>query len=254
MFDYFDEESFRRVVPTALDSDPLPAGKVFDAVLDPWMQPIGGLTGPNYTHLVYREGPGHAQTRVFTQYANNRDFVPHDEYIRLIQSAFRIRQDLICRTVKRLVSHGLSPLGYIALHRRQGDTVHLEQYDDPSATEAAEFVAPLVRNKTVLVLTDTYDHGLLVKLRERAGAARVVCWANQKWQGDDLVFAAQVDMLAAVAASEFIGSRLSTFSTGIVRWRTQAGTHKVGQPVYFTQAWDPGYEGWVSPGAEGTYL
>jgi len=253
MFDYYDEDSFRRVIPATLDSDPLLDGKVFYPDKDPWALPIEQLTGPDYTHLVYKEGPGHIATRVFTQYAAVENFKPHEDYVRLIQNAFRLRQDVICKTIERLVSYDLSPLSYVALHRRQGDTVNIQSYN-VSATAAAQHVADLVRNKTVLVVTDTYEPDFLEQLRKLSGAYRVVCWADKKWEGDDSVFAAQIDMLAAVGAREFIGSPSSTFSTGIIRWRTQAGTHRVGEPVHFTEQYSPGYEGWPSPGARGTYF
>jgi len=253
MFNYYDEESFRRVIPTALDSDPLPPGAVFNPDKDPWEQPIGKLTGPQYTHLVYQEGPGHIATRVFAQFANVVNLVPHEFYIRLVQNAFRIRQDIICRTIARLVKYRLSPKSYVALHRRRGDTINIDMYN-VSSRATVKHVAPVVRGKTVLVLTDTHEQRFLDQLRDAGGAARVVSWADRTWEGEDQVYSAQVDMLAAVGASTFIGSPSSTFSTGIVRWRTQAGTHKVGDPVYFTEKYTPGYEGWPSPGAEGTYF
>jgi len=253
LFDYYDEATFRRVIPCALDSDPLPDGKAFAPEKNPWDLPIEELSGPDYAHLTYREGPGHMSTRVFAQYAAVKNFVPHEDYIRLIESAFRLREDLLCRAIGRLVSYRLSPLSYVALHRRRGDTVKIDMYN-VSSRAAAEYVAPVVRGKTVLVVTDTYEPKFLADLSAVGGAARVVCWADEKLAGDDLVYAAQVDMLAAVGAKEFIGSPASTFSTGIIRWRLQAGTHRVGDPVYFTEKWTPGYEGWPSPGARGTYL
>jgi len=253
MFDYYDEESFRRVVPAALDSDPLPAGRVFIPDRDPWSMPIEQFNSLNHTHLIYRGGGEHIRTRVFGQFANDPALVPHGFYVSLVQRAFRLRWDLICRTVARLVAYGLSPLDYVAVHRRRGDSVNIAGYN-VIARAAAEHIAPLVRNKTVLVVTDTYEPNFLRDLRNVSGAARVVCWADRRWTGDDEVYATQVDMLAAVAARTFIASPASTFSTGIVRWRVQAGTHKLGDPVHFTKLNEVGYAGWPSPGAKGTFL
>merc|ERR1719195_2453656 len=120
--------------------------------------------------------------------------------------------------------------------------------------EAVHHVAPFVRNQTVLVLTDTLEPDLVKSLKEVAGAKRVVTWAADQREGPEEMYAAQVDMLAAVPAKHFIGTPLSTFSTGIIRWRTQAGTHKIGHPVEFTKHFSPGFDGWASPGERGTWF
>mmetsp|Transcript_95123 Transcript_95123/g.188441 ORF Transcript_95123/g.188441 Transcript_95123/m.188441 type:complete len:406 (-) Transcript_95123:151-1368(-) len=254
LFDYYDEDNFRSFIPTMLDSDPLPVGEVFTANYDPWTISMETLTGSQHAHLVYPGGMKHLNTRVFSQYADDKEFTPHAEYVKLIGHAFRVRRDLMCLTIKRLMAFDLVPFEYVALHRRRGDTVGLERYG-VSAAETAEHVRELVQNRTVLVLTDTHEPNFLELLTKVSGASRVVTWADRTWYGDERVYNAQIDMLAAVPASAFIGSKLSTFSTGIVRWRTQAGTHKVGSPVYWTSSsWVPGYEGWESPGARGTYL
>jgi len=254
LFDYYDEENFRSFIPTMLDSDPLPAGEVFTANNDPWTTPMETLTGPQHTHLIYPGGLDHLSTRVFSQYANDKEFIPHAEYVKLIENVFRVRRDLICLTIKRLMAFDLLPFEYVALHRRRGDTVNLDGYR-VSAEDTAKHVKELVQNRTVLVITDSYEPSFIKLLREVSGASRVVTWADRTWHGDEEVFNAQIDMLAAVPAKDFIGSQLSTFSTGIVRWRTQAGTHRVGTPLHWTSgAWDPGYEGWSSPGASGTFL
>lgn len=265
LFDYYDEGSFRRVVPSMLDAEAVPcsAEPCFFPTADPFKQPLEEL---NHTNIVYKEGPEHQDTRVFAQYAGlDRVLSPIGEYVRLIESAFRVRWPIICRAAARLVSHGLAPLGYVAIHWRRGDflSAYFSESNNPEMHQKLEpkvvaaHVEPLVRNRTVLILTDDYDGAtreLIHELHALSGAARVICWADAERHGEEAVFGAQIDMLSAVAAEQFIGSPLSTFSTGIIRWRKQAGTHAVGRPVHFVAEYDPGHDGWNAIGAPGTYL
>lgn len=125
-----------------------------------------------------------------------------------------------------------------------------------SNDKVVNHVAPAVKGQTVLVLTDTYDSEFLEKLVSVAGAVRVVCWANKTVTGFDKAFSPQLDMLSAVPAAKFFASPLSTFSWGILRWRVQAGSHKIGSPlnfIYKTAPYDPD-GGFNSPGAPGTWL
>lgn len=259
LFDYYDEASFRRIIPTMNWTEPLepPEGMYYakpENVLR-GSEPITNLSvSEQYRHIVFKGGE--QKLRLLHQYAARKEFQPHSSYVHLIESAFRLRQDLLCRAALRLENYGLKPMQYVALHMRRGD---LETYypklgkDLRSTEEIAKSVSGVIKNQTVLVLTDTYDEKFLSALQTIGGATRVVCWANLRRAGDDDVYNAQIDMLSAVPASKFIATPMSTFSTGIVRWRVQAGTHKIGQPVYFVIPFNVMGD-WDSPGAEDTWL
>mmetsp|Transcript_111127 Transcript_111127/g.202022 ORF Transcript_111127/g.202022 Transcript_111127/m.202022 type:complete len:449 (-) Transcript_111127:50-1396(-) len=261
LFDYYDEASFRHIIPTMNSSEPLePTQNIYYANKENILEgpaPVTKMNGAEHMHIVFKGGD--AEVRLMHQYAAWDDFQPHKDYVQLIESAFRIRQDIICRAVMRLQSHGLQPFGYVALHMRLGDFLEHAYYKDKkdlvSSENVAKFVSEVVKGQTVLVITDQYDPQLLSDLRTIGGAKRVVCWANLNFTGEDDVYDAQIDMLSAVPASTFIASPFSTFSTGIVRWRVQAGTHKVGQPLHSVMPFNFTAPGdFTSPGAAGTWL
>lgn len=145
----------------------------------------------------------------------------------------------------------------MAIHRRRGDfDGGYNKGDILSNDFVARHLEPMVQGKTVLILTDTHDKDFEEKLLSISHATRVVCWAGKKRFGADLAFAPQVDMLAAVPATAFIGTPVSTFSYGIIRWRVQAGTHKKGTPLSWVipHASVGGDGDWNSPGAPETYF
>eukprot|EP00930_Biecheleria_cincta_P043636 TRINITY_DN2994_c0_g1_i4.p1 TRINITY_DN2994_c0_g1~~TRINITY_DN2994_c0_g1_i4.p1 ORF type:complete len:443 (+),score=48.48 TRINITY_DN2994_c0_g1_i4:114-1331(+) len=256
MFSYYDERSFKMVIPSMLASDPLP-------VPDDIFQPEHSfLADPpenfSQSNLVYTE-----RTRSLGQYAGDKHLVPHEDYVRLIQSALRIRWDLLQRAADRLEEYGLEPGKYVCLHRRRGDfDAFYWKTTVPgmlSNDKVVNHVAPAIKGQTVLVLTDLYDSDFLDKLVSVAGAARVVCWTNKTVTGFDKAFSPQLDMLSAVPAAKFFASPISTFSWGILRWRIQAGWHKVGSPLNFIGSTEP-YTPFEpdgranSPGATGTWF
>jgi len=253
LFAYYDERSFKKVIPSVLASAPL-------LPQDTWAPPENMiLHNPgDYTqlNLVYssKRGP----TRNLWQYAADKHLVPHNRYVQLIESALRVRSDLLDRAAKLLEEHGLEPGKYVAIHRRRGDfdqgyNKGMRILDDDFV---AKYVEPMVKGRTVLIVTDVPDKDFEDKLLRISNATRVVCWAGKERFGADLAFAPQVDMLAAVPASSFIGTPVSTFSYGIIRWRVQAGTHKKGTPLSWVtpDVRVGGDDDWNSPGAAETYL
>eukprot|EP00931_Biecheleriopsis_adriatica_P089808 TRINITY_DN63888_c0_g1_i1.p1 TRINITY_DN63888_c0_g1~~TRINITY_DN63888_c0_g1_i1.p1 ORF type:complete len:397 (-),score=62.05 TRINITY_DN63888_c0_g1_i1:49-1239(-) len=257
LFDYYDEASFRRVVPVILETDPLPSpATAFFPTKMPVEIPIE--TYDNETNVVYKSGWG-VGSRVFWQYASEKSLQPHALYVNLIQTAFKVRWNILCGAARRLEKAGLTPGDFVAMHRRvwefktYGKDLDGRQLKtDPESI--VRHIAPIVNGETVLVLTDRRDPELEAMLVSLGGAKRVVCWTGEQREGDDKIFDAEMDMLSAVAAKEFIGSPMSTFTTGIIRWRVQAGTHKIGSPVHFTDNFHYLDNAWNSPGAHGTVL
>ena len=68
---------------------------------------------------------------------------------------------------------------------------------------------------TVLIVSDVYDEALLEGCRRQGWTT--VCWA-QRHPGDPKL-AGILDMLCCCLAWRFVGTRLSTFSSGIMQWR-----------------------------------
>eukprot|EP00931_Biecheleriopsis_adriatica_P033655 TRINITY_DN19522_c0_g1_i2.p1 TRINITY_DN19522_c0_g1~~TRINITY_DN19522_c0_g1_i2.p1 ORF type:complete len:279 (-),score=42.04 TRINITY_DN19522_c0_g1_i2:91-927(-) len=241
-------------MPSILESDPLPNDETE-------FKPTQGLRKKSpdqfsQKNLVY------GAASVFLNYAADMNLVPHKTYVNLIQSALKIRWGLIRMAASRLEKYGLEPGQYVALHRRQGDFLkaYYKGRADIRADAMAKHVKPHVEGKTLLVLAepgtaDSEFSEFLIKLKTVAGASRVVCWVNENFTDRELDFGAQIDMLAAVPASKFIGSPVSTFSYGIIRWRVQAGWHKLGFPLLWTnKAPVGGSNDWNSPGSPGTYF
>jgi len=255
LFSYYDERSFKMVIPSMLDTDKTPTSDV----TYPTGANIFQKEPKEYSefNLVYKGGKDHLDLRAFGSYSSDSHLVPHQEYVSLIESAFRVRWELLQLAMSRLSANGLAPGQYVAIHRRRGDMDGIFKQFHPEVLDnsnVAKYLAPEIEGKQVLVVTDTYDAEFLKELKEVAHAARVVCWANETQTGDDQVFGAQIDMLSAVAAKTFIGTPGSTFSLGIIRWRVQSGWHKTGDPLKFLVPTAVSNEGWDSPGASGTYI
>lgn len=269
LFSYYDERSFKMVVPSLLDSDPTPHSEWKEPEVSVFVKEPKDYAEPN---LIYKGGREHSNLRALGAYAADQHLVPHEEYLSLIESAFKVRWDLLDRAMNRLSAHGLVPGQYVAIHRRRDDFDKAYNQENPGIMNneaVVRYVAPDIKGKTVLVITDTYDPDFLQKIKDIAGAERVVCWANEHVPGvanpeyhwrrdsegnDDEVYAPQTDMLAAVAAKTFIGTPHSTFSFGIVRWRVQSGWHKIGTPLKFLIPFTEGNSGWDTAGARGTYF
>ena len=204
IFDYFDEATFRSVVP-CVDYDPLAVLHQVTAPPPPAGAPSAG-GGEDRVQLVYRLF-GRVEAR-------------HRGWL---DRALRFRADLLAGAERRLAEHRLRGNEYVAIHVRRGDLQYTQVRQVPNET-IAQHLADTVRDRDVLLLSDEFDPGLVALLRERAGARRVVCWAQRLPPGPDQEgLAGVLDMLCAVPARHFVGTPLSTFSSGIVRLRRRAG-------------------------------
>ena len=119
-------------------------------------------------------------------------------------------------TMTLLQEHELEPGGYLAAHVRRGDF----QYPKMRYLSIDDIVEALLRHgadvaEKLLIVSDFYDEELLAACREQGW--EVVCWAT-KHTGDSRFFGV-LDMLSCCLGWRFVGTPLSTFSTGIIQWR-----------------------------------
>lgn len=226
IFDFYDEEHFKAVIPTVDyygadgklgDSDKKIEGEVFPvpkefSITDQvkTRKSLDELPVDKHWHFADSRGGG---TRIFEQYTELVDFQPKEVYIKLIHQAFRMRKDIVDKTIAMLLQHGLQPYGYNAIHVRRNEF----QYKDVrhvSIQKIFDHIKPYIRDQPLLIVSDEYSADL-IKIMERA-ASRVVMWkCDGKCAPDQL----SIDMLAGVPAKRFFGSPLSTFSAGIAQWR-----------------------------------
>ena len=213
LFDYFDEATFKAAVPV------MPPGT---RMRDEWEVPAS-LASINTVRLNRREY--HRQrdreswffprtTRMFGCFSsvlgsNSSDYA-------LLHQAFRLRPDLLDKATQLLQLHGLKPGGYLAAHVRRGDF----QQKVMRFLSVAEIVAALRSHGadaagTVLIVSDQYDEELLDACLRQGWEP--VCWATKS--DVDPRLSGVVDMLACCPAWRFVGTNLSTFSTGIIQWR-----------------------------------
>jgi hypothetical protein len=134
----------------------------------------------------------------------------------LMHRAFRVRADLLDKATQLLEVHGLKPGGFLAAHVRRGDF----QQKAMRYLSTAEVVKALHRHGadtagTLLIVSDAYDEELLDACRGRGWEP--VCWATE--HSGDAKLAGILDMLCCCLGWRFVGTRLSTFSTGIIQWR-----------------------------------
>lgn len=213
LFDFFDEAAFRAAVPV------LPSGTRFE---DEWEVPADlaaintvRLNKEAYLRQQDRESwyfPRSA--RMFGRFASVLGSEA-GQYA-LIHRAFRIRTDLIDKTMELLEDHGLTPGGYMAAHIRRGDF----QQKAMRGLSVHNVVEALRRHGadtagTVLIVSDAYDEELLNACRRQGWEP--VCWATKQAAGSRL--AGVLDMLCCCLGWRFVGTNLSTFSTGIIQWR-----------------------------------
>jgi len=194
LFDYFDEDAFSAAVPVA------------NTVR---------LNREEYLRQQDRESwyfP--SATRMFGWYASilgsyTRDYA-------LIHEAFRVRSDLLDRATQLLELHGLKPGGFLAAHVRRGDF----QYNAMRYLSIEEIIEALRKHgadasSSLLIVSDAYDEELLDACRQQGW--NPVCWATE--HSGDARLAGVLDMLTCCLAWRFVGTRLSTFSNGIIQWR-----------------------------------
>lgn len=213
LFDFFDEASFRAAVPV-LSSPP--------AATDEWQVParLGATNTVRLAWDAYREHEARSSwyfprtTRMFGPAAAVLGSDPR--LYRLLHRALRLRGDLVQTAVARLTEHGLQPGGFLAVHVRRGDFQYPAMRHLPN-----EAVVEAMRRHgadasgTVLVVSDAFEEDLLERCR-RAGW-NPVCWSAS--EGGEDPRAGVVDMLCCCLAWRFVGTPLSTFSSGIMQWR-----------------------------------
>ena len=212
IFDYFDEATFRSVVP-CMDYDPY---------MDLHQVTAKPATADGFiadkVQIIYRLF-GRVEPRHYGW----------------IHRALRFRTDILQKAERRLQQHQLTD--YDALHVRRGDFRYAGGAKTigtvPNDT-IAKHVRDTVKGRDLLLLSDEHDTGLIESLQREAGAKRVVCWSGEK-KKDEEGTEGLIDMLCAVPARDFVGTPTSTFSSGIVKLRQRAGTHT---RVLFTIPYD----------------
>lgn len=213
LFDFFDETAFRATVPVLSPGTPPE---------DEWEVPAYlaaintvRLKKAEYLRQQDRESWYFPRsTRMFGCYSSvlGSDTGNHA----LIHSAFRIRSDLLDTAMGLLAAHGLKPGGYLAAHVRRGDF----QQQAMRHLSTAKVIDALRRHGAdaagaVLIVSDAYDDELLDACR--AQGWETVCWATR--HSADARLSGVLDMLCCCLGWRFVGTSLSTFSTGIIQWR-----------------------------------
>jgi len=213
LFHYFDEAAFREAVPV------LPADTRRE---DEWEVPaeLASINTVRLNRGAFQSRQDHESwyfprtTRMFGCFSavlgsSGSDYA-------LLNRAFRLRPDLIDLATGLLQSNGLEPGGYLAAHVRRGDF----QPKVMRYLSTAEIVGALRGHGAdaagkVLIVSDEYDEALLDACRNEGWEP--VCWAGQP--SGDARLSGVLDMLACCPAWRFVGTNLSTFSTGIMQWR-----------------------------------
>jgi len=213
LFDYFDEAAFRAAVPV------LPSDTQID---DEWEVPAKlaafstiRLNREEYLRQQNRESWYFPKvTRMFGWFASVLGSDTGD--YALIHRAFRLRADLLDKASQLLEVHGLKPGGFLAAHVRRGDF----QYKDMRYLSTADIIEALRRHgadaaDSLLIVSDAYDEELLDACRNQGW--NTICWATDSTV--DAKLAGVLDMLCCCLGWRFVGTSLSTFSTGIIQWR-----------------------------------
>jgi len=213
LFDYFDEAAFRAAVPT------LPSATLME---DEWEVPAR-LAAVNTVRLrtdEFRRQQHRASwyfpktSRMFGVLATVLGSDP--ELYRLIHQAFRVRSDLLDLAMELLQDYGLQPGEFLAAHVRRGE------FERPTLRNlpVAAVIEALRRHGadaagSVLIVSDEYDEELLEACRRQGWEP--VCWSEQ--HAGDPKLSGVLDMLCCCLGWRFVGTPLSTFSTGIIQWR-----------------------------------
>ena len=213
LFDFYDERAFRAIVPIvssrarAKDEWEVPARLIaINSVR---------LKRQDYLQQDDRESWYFPRTaRMFGCLAGV--FGSHVELYGLVHKALRIRTDILDMAVALLQEHGLKPGGFLAAHVRRGDF----QYKNMRHLGIENVVDALRRHGAdaagrVLIVSDAYDEELLEGCRRQGW--HPICWAER--HRSDPKFSGVLDMLCCCLGWRFVGTRLSTFSTGIMQWR-----------------------------------
>lgn len=213
LFDYFDEDAFRAEVSV------LPS---VARVEDEWQVPedLAAINTVRLKRATFQRQQGREcwyfpkRTRMFGCYSS---VLGSDSSLyALVHRAFRIRTDLLDMAMELLQEHHLKPGGYLAAHVRRGDFQypamrHLSTFDivDALRSHGADAAGKL------LIVSDFYDGELLSACQKQGW--ETVCWATR--HTSDPKLSGVLDMLCCCLGWRFVGTRLSTFSTGIIQWR-----------------------------------
>jgi hypothetical protein len=243
LFDFFDEPSFCAAVPVlppCSDSS------------DEWDVPAH-LSAINTVRLKrddYLRQQDRASwyfprsTRMFGCMAGV--FGGDPELYSLVHRALRVRADLLDAAADLLEGHGLRPGGYLAVHVRRGDFQYrairhlgVDRVIEALRTHGADAAG------TLLIVSDAHDEALLEGCRKQGW--NPVCWA-ERHPGDPKL-AGMLDMLCCCLAWRFVGTRLSTFSSGIMQWRGYvsrvAGAHVDAEPRFTAELDQVYWWAWV---------
>ncbi|MCP4192702.1 MAG: hypothetical protein GY768_18965 [Planctomycetaceae bacterium] len=233
LFDYFNEAAFRAAVPVL---------QAKNQSADVWKVPTrlavistGRLKRAEFDAQQHRECwyfP--STTRMFGTLAHvfGRDIQDYQ----LLHDAFRLRDDLLDKTSELLEQHGLQPGDYLAAHIRRGDFGQAK-IRHLSTTQIIKSLRQHGADSAsrVLIVSDAWDEDLLSACRTQGW--KTVCWATS--QSDDDKLAGVLDMLSCCLAWRFVGTRLSTFSNGIIQWRgymsLHAGKHIDAEPKFSSE-------------------
>jgi hypothetical protein len=213
LFEYYDEDTFRaavRVVPSTTRAE--------DEWKVPWQLKTTRTVKLGTEHF---ESQRHRATWYFPRDTRMFGYFPivmgsDPELYALVHRAFRLRAEFLDMAVRQLQDHQLLPGGYLAVHVRRGDL----QYQRVRHVAAEAIVEALRAHGAdevdrLLVVSDEYDEQLLELCRHQGW--HPVCWATQ--HTIDPKFSGILDMLCCCLAWRFVGTPLSTFSTGIMHWR-----------------------------------
>jgi len=213
LFDFFDEQDFRATVPV------LPS---HSRSKDEWEVPahLSAINTVRLKREVYLRQQDRGSwyfprsARMFGCLAGV--FGSDPELYSLVHRALRVRTDLLDTAAAMLENHGLRPGGYLAAHVRRGDFQYramrllgVEKVIEAFRKHGADAAG------TLLIVSDAYDEALLEGCRRQGW--NPICWAERHPGAPK--FSGVLDMLCCCLAWRFVGTRLSTFSSGIMQWR-----------------------------------
>jgi hypothetical protein len=205
IFDYFDEDTFKSVIPT-VEYTPKLKRLQHDREMS---------IDENVKILKDEKGKRiHLDYRLFGKHPPKYDHIIH--------SAFRFRKDILIKVSNILISHDLFPGTYCAMHIRRTDfKLQFPLIGNVSNDAIFQHVKEHLRGKRLLLISDQRDEDIIAKLK--TVCAEVICWTGHR---QTLFNSMLIDMLCCVPASRFFGTPLSTLSSGIVTLRKRVGTFK----------------------------
>lgn len=243
LFDFFDEDTLRaavRVAPSTTRCE------------DEWEVPWQLRTARTVQLQTEQfEQQRHRKSWYFPRDTRMFGYFPivlgsDPELYALVHRAFRLRGEFLEMAVRQLQDHQLTPGAYLAVHVRRGDL----QYQRVRHLTAQAIVKALRTHGAdevdkLLIVSDEYDEQLLELCRSQGWEP--VCWATQ--HTIDPKFTGILDMLCCCLAWRFVGTPLSTFSTGIIHWRGYvsriAGNHVDAVPRFTVELDHVPWWAWV---------